>query len=37
VTFTAVSANNSANTVTAQIDTDGKFVQSAWAYTGDFQ
>ncbi len=37
VTFTAVSANNTANTVTAQIDTDGKFVQSAWAYTGDFQ
>ncbi len=37
VTFTAVSANNSANTVTAKIDTDGKFVQSGWAYTGDFQ
>ncbi len=37
VTFSAVSSNNSANTVTAQIDTDGKFIQSAWAYTGDFQ
>ncbi len=37
VTFTAVSANNSANTVVAQIDTDGKFVTSAWSYTGDFQ
>lgn len=37
VTFTAVSANNSANKVTAQIDTDGKFVQAQWAYTGDFQ
>ena len=37
VTFTAVSASNTANTVTAQIDTDGKFVQSAWSYTGDFQ
>ena len=37
VTFSAVSANNTANTVTAQIDTDGKFVQSAWSYTGDFQ
>ena len=36
VTFTAISANNTANTVTAQIDTDGKFVQSAWVYTGDF-
>jgi hypothetical protein len=36
VTFTAVSANNTANTVTAQIDTDGKFVQTAWVYTGDF-
>jgi hypothetical protein len=37
VTFTAVATSNTANTVTAQIDTDGKFVQSAWAYTGDFQ
>ncbi len=37
VTFTAVSANNSLNKVTAQIDTDGKFVQAQWAYTGDFQ
>ncbi|HEY6951697.1 MAG TPA: hypothetical protein VI758_04780 [Bacteroidota bacterium] len=37
VTFSAVSANNTANTVTAQIDTDGKFVQSGWTYTGDFQ
>jgi hypothetical protein len=37
VTFTAISANNTSNTVTAQIDTDGKFVQSAWSYTGDFQ
>ncbi len=37
VTFSAVSSNNSANTVSAQIDTDGKFVQSSWAYTGDFQ
>ena len=36
VTFTAVSTSNTANTVTAQIDTDGKFVQSAWVYTGDF-
>ncbi len=37
VTFTATSASNTANTVTAQIDTDGKFIQSAWAYTGDFK
>src|SRR5512142_713734 len=37
VTFSAISANNTANTVTAQIDTDGKFVQSGWTYTGDFQ
>jgi hypothetical protein len=37
ITFTAVSNNNTANIVYAQIDTDGKFVQSAWSYTGDFQ
>lgn len=37
VTFTAVSVDNPTNTITAQIDTDGKFVQSAWAYTGDFR
>ena len=37
VVFSAISANNTANTVTAQIDTDGKFVQTGWTYTGDFQ
>jgi len=37
VDFVATSANNTANTVTAEIDTDGKFVQSGWTYTGDFQ
>ncbi len=37
VTFTATSANNTANIVYAAIDTDGKFVQSAWSYTNDFQ
>jgi len=37
VTFTATSANNTANMVYAAIDTDGKFVQTAWSYTNDFQ
>ena len=37
VTFTATSANNTANLVYAAIDTDGKFIQSAWSYTGEFQ
>jgi hypothetical protein len=37
VTFTATSANNASNMVYAAIDTDGKFVQSSWSYTGDFQ
>jgi len=37
VTFTATSANNASNMVYAAIDTDGKFVQSAWSYTGEFQ
>lgn len=33
--ITGVSARNSNNTITAQIDTDGK--ASAWIFTGDFQ
>lgn len=37
VTFTATSANNTANMVYAAIDTDGKFVQGSWSYTSDFQ
>ncbi len=37
VTFTATSANNTGNLVYAAIDTDGKFIQSAWSYTGEFQ
>ena len=37
VTFTATSANNVANKVYAAIDTDGKFVQTAWSYTAEFQ
>jgi hypothetical protein len=37
VTFTATSANNALNVVYASIDTDGKFVQTDWSYTGDFQ
>jgi hypothetical protein len=37
VTFTATSANNASNLVFAAIDTDGKFIQSGWAYSGDFQ
>jgi type II secretory pathway pseudopilin PulG len=37
VTFTATSANNTANKVYAAIDTDGKFVPTAWSYTSEFQ
>ena len=37
VTFTATSANNPTNLVYAQIDSDGKFVNSAWDYSGDFK
>lgn len=37
VTFTATSANNASNLVYAAIDTDGKFIQSEWSYTGEFQ
>ncbi len=37
VTFTATSANNTANMVYAAIDTDGKFIQASWSYTSDFQ
>jgi hypothetical protein len=37
VTFSATSANNTANQVYAAIDTDGKFIQGSWSYTGDFQ
>ena len=37
VTFTATSANNTSNMVYAAIDTDGKFIQSEWSYTGEFQ
>jgi len=37
VTFSATSANNASNLVFAAIDTDGKFIQSGWAYSGDFQ
>jgi hypothetical protein len=37
VTFTATSANNTANMVYAAIDTDGKFIQASWSYTNEFQ
>jgi hypothetical protein len=37
VTFTATSANNAANLVYAAIDTDGKFIQTSWSYTSEFQ
>ena len=37
VTFTATSANNASNMVYAAIDTDGKFIQASWSYTGEFQ
>lgn len=37
VTFTAVSVSNTVNTVIAKIDGEGKFIQTAWQYTGDFQ
>lgn len=37
VTLTAISAQNSGNTITAQIDGSGHFVASAWTFTGDFQ
>ena len=36
VTFTAVSTQDPANTIVAEIGTNGKFVQSAWSYTGEF-
>ncbi len=37
VTFSAVSASNTVNTVIATIDREGKFIQTSWQYTGDFQ
>ena len=37
VTFTAVSAADSANTITVAIDPKGKFIATSWSYTGDFQ
>jgi hypothetical protein len=37
VTLTAVSANNSNNTVVAKIDGQGHFIANAWTFTGDFQ
>lgn len=37
VTFTAVSANNSGNTITTKIDGRGLFIADAWTFTGDFQ
>lgn len=36
VTFLAISADNPDNTVIARIDSDGKFIQNAWKYTGVF-
>jgi len=36
VTFTAISTQDPANTVIAEIGTDGKFIQSQWTYTGEF-
>ncbi len=37
VTFTAVSAANSVNTIVASINAQGQFVATSWTYTGDFQ
>ena len=37
VEFTAVSVTNTVNKVIASIDSDGKFIQTSWSYTGDFQ
>ncbi len=37
VTFSAVSASNTVNTVVATIDREGRFIQTSWQYTGDFQ
>jgi hypothetical protein len=37
VTFTAVSAQNPANTIVCKIGTGGKFIANAWIFTGDFQ
>jgi hypothetical protein len=37
VTLEAVSANSSGNTITTKIDSQGKFIASAWTFTGDFQ
>lgn len=36
-TFRAVSANNPNNTITAKINSYGKFEADAWTFTGDFQ
>lgn len=37
VTIKGLSANNKANSMTVQIDSEGRFVRSSWTYTGDFQ
>lgn len=37
VTVKAVSSMNSGNTITAQIDSDGRFIESMWSYTGEFR
>lgn len=37
VTFTAISANNPANSIIARVDGNGHFVTNGWTFTGDFQ
>lgn len=37
VTLTAVSNNNSNNTITAQVNSSGAFISNAWTFTGEFQ
>ena len=36
VTFSAISAENMANTVMARIDSEGHFIPEAWKFSGDF-
>ncbi len=37
VTLTAISANNSVNTIIAMVDGKGNFISDSWTFTGDFQ
>ena len=37
VTLTAISANNSSNTIATMIDGNGNFIANSWTFTGDFQ